>query len=378
MEQKPNRLESLDVFRGITIAGMILVNNPGAWGSIYPALGHAPWHGWTPTDYIFPFFLFIVGVSLTLSFKNRLDKGADKHKLMIHTLRRGAIIFALGFFLSAFPYFNFGTVRIMGVLNRIALVYICASFLYLYFKPKTQIIVSVSILLLYWAAMALIPVPEYGMNDLSKHGNLAGYIDRMILGVHVWSGSKDWGDPEGILSTFPAIVTTMCGIFTGMWIQKNKDKYETVSGMFFSGTILLVLGIIWDIWFPINKNIWTSSYVLVMAGLALLFLGFSYYLIDIKNKKSFGFPFKVFGMNAIAAFFLSGLVAKCLGIFKYTTIGIDGKELEITYKQVIYDNLFRGTFSSHFNDSLAYALCYVTLWYIIMLIFYNKKWFIKV
>lgn len=380
MEQKakPARLESLDVFRGITIAGMILVNNPGSWSYIYPALGHAEWHGWTPTDYIFPFFLFIVGVSLTLSFKNRLDRGANHHSLMIHTIRRGLIIFALGFFLSLFPKFDFSTVRVMGVLNRIAIVYVCASFMYLYLKPRTQLIVSIAILFLYWAAMALIPVPGYGANDLSKMGNLAGYLDRMILGNHVWSGSRDWGDPEGILSTFPAIVTTMSGIFTGMWLQKNKEKYETVSGMFFMGLILFVLGLVWDMWFPINKNIWTSSYVLVMAGLALLFLGFCYYLIDIKGKKSYGFPFKVFGMNAIASFFLSSFVAKSLAVFKLTVTGIDGKEMEISYKQLIFDNVYSGLTWSPYLDSLAYALSYLLLWYIIMYIFYKKNWFIKV
>ncbi len=369
--QQSARLISLDVFRGITIAGMILVNNPGTWSSIYPALKHAEWHGWTPTDFIFPFFLFIVGVAMTLSFKKRLERGDDKNKLFLHILRRSAIIFVLGLFLHLFPYFNFSTVRIPGVLQRIAVVYLIAGMIYLYTSFRWQLIISISILFLYWFAMTLIPVPGYGAGNLIPEGNLAAYIDNALLKGHMWR--ENW-DPEGILSTFPAVVTTMIGIFTGMWLQKSKDKFETTSVMFVAGYILLVLGVIWDMWFPINKYIWTSSYVLFMGGMALTFLAFCYYVIEIKNIRWWIQPFLVFGMNAIASFFLSSLLAKTMNIIKVT---IDNGD-QIPLKAYIFNNFFAPLFSQSINASLAFAICYVVFWYLIMLIFYKKKIFIKV
>jgi predicted acyltransferase len=366
----PQRLISLDVFRGLTIAGMILVNNPGTWSDVYPALRHAEWHGWTPTDFIFPFFLFIVGVSMTLSFKKRIDRGDDRKKLFMHAFQRSYIIFGLGLFLHLFPYFNFSAVRIPGVLQRIAVVYLLASIVYLYTDFKWQVYISLALLLLYWAAMALIPVPGYGVNNLSTEGNLAAYIDNKLLHGHMW---KETWDPEGILSTFPAVVTTMIGIFTGKWIQKEKSHYETVSGMFTVGSLLLVVGSIWDMWFPINKYIWTSSYVVFMGGMALLFLGVCYYLIEIKNIKWWTQPFLVYGMNAIASFFLSSLMAKLLGIIKLT--GSDGNEISL--KAYIFTNAFSG-FSTPMNSSLFFAIFYIIFWYLLMLILYRKKIFIKI
>ncbi|MBM4176945.1 MAG: DUF5009 domain-containing protein [Ignavibacteria bacterium] len=368
--QATKRLISLDVFRGITIVGMILVNNPGTWSDVYPALRHAAWHGWTPTDFIFPFFLFIVGVSMTLSFQKRMGKGDDRKKLFMHAFQRSYIIFGLGLFLHLFPYFNFTTVRLPGVLQRIAVVYLLASFIYLYSDFKWQVYISLALLLLYWAAMALIPVPGYGMNNLSTEGNLAAYIDNTLLHGHTWKAT--W-DPEGILSTFPAVVTTMIGIFTGRWIQKEKSHFETVSGMFVAGSFLLVVGVIWDMWFPINKYIWTSSYVIFMGGMALLFLGVCFYLIEIKNIKWWTQPFLVYGMNAIASFFLSSLVAKLMGIIKFT--GADGNEISL--KGYIFANIFSGI-STPINSSLFFALSYILLWYLLMLILYKKKIFIKV
>lgn len=371
LASQSQRLISLDVFRGITIAGMILVNNPGTWSSIYPALKHADWHGWTPTDFIFPFFLFIVGVALTLSFKKRLEKGDDKRKLLIHVIRRSIMIFALGFFLHLYPYFNFSTVRIPGVLQRIAVVYLIAGIIYLYTNFRWQIIISISILVLYWLGMTLIPVPGYGAGNLNPEANLAAYIDYSLLKGHLWK--PNW-DPEGILSTFPAVVTTMIGIFTGIWLQQSKDKFQLTSGMFIAGYILIILGILWDMWFPINKYIWTSSYVLFMGGMALNFLAFCYYIIDIKNIKWWTQPFLVFGMNAIASFFLSSLFAKTLNIIKVT----DATGQSIALKTFIFKNFYEPLFEQTINASLAFAISYVFLWYLIMLILYKKKIFIKV
>lgn len=370
ISSKPERVVSLDVFRGITIAGMILVNNPGSWSSIYPALKHAEWHGWTPTDFIFPFFLFIVGVAITLSFKNRLAKGATKKELVSHIFRRGVIIFGLGMFLHLFPYFNFSTVRIPGVLQRIAVVYLFASMMYLFFSIRVQVIISIIILIFYWLAMTVIPVPNYGAGNLTPDGNLAAYIDRLIFSGHMWK--TNW-DPEGLLSTFPAIVTTMLGIFTGLWLGKDKEKYKITTGMFVAGYVLIVLGVIWDMGFPINKYIWTSSYVLFMGGMALNFLAFCYYVIEIKNIKWWTQPFLVFGMNAIASFFLSSLFAKILNIIKVT----DLHDESISLKGYIFKNFFEPYFAP-LNASLFFAICYVVLWYLIMLIFYKKRIFIKV
>lgn len=365
-----SRLVSLDVFRGLTIAGMILVNNPGTWSSIYPALKHAEWHGWTPTDFIFPFFLFIVGVAMTLSFKKRIEKGDKKSELTLHVIKRSLIIFALGLFLHLFPYFNFSTVRIPGVLQRIAFVYLIASIIYLYTSFRTQVVISILILIFYWLAMTLIPVPNFGSGNLSPEGNLAAYIDNMIFKGHMWK--TNW-DPEGLLSTFPAVVTTMIGVFTGIWLERSKDKFQVTTGMFVTGYILILIGIIWDMWFPINKYIWTSSYVLFMGGMALNFLAFCYYLIEIKNIRWWTQPFLVFGMNAIASFFLSSLVAKTLNIINVK----DFNGESISLKGYIFKNFFEPYFEP-INASLAFAICYVFFWYLIMLIFYKRRIFIKV
>ncbi len=365
-----NRLTSLDVFRGITIAGMILVNNPGTWSNIYPALKHADWHGWTPTDFIFPFFLFIVGVSMVFSFNKRLMLGDSKSNLLKHVLRRSLIIFVLGMFLHLFPYFDFSTVRIPGVLQRIALVYLVASIMFLILNTRLQIILSIAILIFYWLAMKLIPVPNYGPGNLSPEGNLAAYIDRLIFYGHMWK--QNW-DPEGLLSTFPAVVTTMTGVFTGNLLISNKNDYEKTTVMFFSGFGLIILGIIWDMWFPINKYLWTSSYVLFMSGMALNFLAFCFYLIEIKNIKWWSKPFLVFGMNAITSFFLSSLVAKILVIIR-----IENELGEsVTLKNYIFTKLLLPYFTP-INASLVYAFTYMLIWFLIMLFFYKKRIFIKV
>jgi len=369
-DELSTRLISLDVFRGLTIAGMILVNNPGTWSSIYPALKHADWHGWTPTDFIFPFFLFILGVSMVFSFKKRIEKGNDKNKLFIHVLKRSLIIFALGMFLHLFPYFNFSTVRIPGVLQRIATVYFITSLIYIFLSNRTQIILSIIILVLYWLAMMLIPVPGYGAGNLTPDGNLAAYIDYSLLKGHLWR--PKW-DPEGLLSTFPAVVTSMIGVFTGKWLISNRNKFEITSGMYVTGSILIILGIIWDMWFPINKYIWTSSYVLFMGGMALYFLGFCYYIIEIKNKRFWTQPFLVFGTNAIASFFLSSLVAKMMGIIKV----FNSSGNQVSLKAFIFNSLYKPYFSE-INASLFFALSYLIFWYMIMLILYRKRIFIKI
>src|SRR4051812_18417536 len=242
------RMSSLDVFRGLTIAGMILVNNPGTWDAIYSPLEHSKWDGLTPTDLVFPFFLFIVGVSVTLSLARRAESGGSKRDLYVKIVRRTVIIFALGLVLSAFPYNDPATFRIPGVLQRIAVCYFFAAVIFLNTRWRAQAAIAVALLLVYWAAMKLIPVPGFGAGVLdSKEGNLAAYIDRAVLGQHVWNQAKVY-DPEGILSTVPAIVTTLAGVLTGHFLRTRREPIEKVAAMFVAGLACLVAGWAWNFW----------------------------------------------------------------------------------------------------------------------------------
>ncbi|MGE5352701.1 MAG: acyltransferase family protein [Acidobacteriota bacterium] len=370
---KSERLLSLDVFRGITIAGMILVNNPGSWDYVYPALEHAKWNGITPTDLIFPFFLFIVGVATTLSLSKRKQRGDDQKKLALQILRRAVIIFLLGLLMAAFPNFNFATVRIPGVLARIAVVYLITSLIYLKANTRTLTILSAVILLLYWAIMTLIPVPGVGYANLEPSTNLGAWLDRMIFGRHIWYYSKTW-DPEGLLSTLPAISTAIFGILTGEWLRRSDIENSTRTvWMFFWGNVGLLLGTIWDMWFPINKNLWTSSYVVFTAGMALQFLAMCYWLIDVKGYTKWTKPFVVYGMNAIAVYFLSGIVARALYMPKVTDAAGNLIDLRVYIYNVLFASWLPGL-----NASLAWAIMYVLFWLGVMWIFYTKKIFIKV
>ena len=216
------RLVSLDVFRGITIAGMVLVNNPGTWSSIYWPLQHAEWHGWTPTDLVFPFFLFIVGVSITLAFARRVEEGSVKRDLYLKVLKRSAIIFGLGLFLNGFPYFQLGTIRIAGVLQRIAICYLIASLIFLTTRARTQLLIAVALLIAYCLVMTNLAAPGYAPGDLSKEGSIASFIDRVILRQHIWRQGRVY-DPEGLLSTIPAVATTLLGILTGHWLRSGTN-----------------------------------------------------------------------------------------------------------------------------------------------------------
>lgn len=367
------RLLSLDVFRGITIAGMILVNNPGSWSHIYPALEHAKWNGVTPTDLIFPFFLFIVGVAVTFSLTKRKERGDDQKKLLLQIFRRSVILFVLGLLMYGFPFYDLSTQRIPGVLQRIAVCYFFASLIFLKTNIKTVIYISAAILFIYWGLMTLTPVPGVGYANLEPSTNLGAWLDRTILGInHLWSGSKTW-DPEGILSTLPAISTTLFGVLTGVWLKSENDEKTKTVWMFVFGNFALVLGVIWDIWFPINKGIWTSSYVLFTGGMALQFLGMCYWLIDVKNYKWWTKPFVVYGLNAITVFFLSGIVGRLLILIKVTNSAGEA----VALKTYLYNLLFT-SWLSPINASLAWAILNILFWLGILWIMYSKKWFIKI
>jgi predicted acyltransferase len=366
------RLASLDAFRGATIAGMILVNNPGSWSHIYPQLGHAEWDGWTFTDWIFPFFLFIVGVAMMYSFAKRKEQGADTRKLMLTVVRRSAIIFALGIFLNGFPFFDFSTIRIPGVLQRIAVCYLIASFIALRWDMRGQVYWTIGLLVSYWVAMMLIPVPGIGAGSLAKGANLAAYIDSMVLNGHMWSVTKTW-DPEGILSTVPAIATTLLGVLTGAWLRSDRSREDKTGWMFVAGMGLLLLGAILDMWMPINKNLWTSSYTIFMAGWALVCLATFYWLIDVKGYQRWAKPFVIYGMNAIAVFVLSGIVARILTLIKVA--GPDGTET--TLKNAIFQSVFL-SIASPINASLMFAIVFVLVMYVFVWFMWKRGWFLKV
>ena len=372
--ESSQRLTSLDVFRGVTIAGMFIVNTPGSWDHAFPQLLHAEWNGWTYTDTIFPFFLFIVGVSMAFSFSRRLAEGADRGRLLLHTLRRAAIIFGLGLALNTLSFFLFhrAQVRIPGVLQRIGVCFFFAALIYVLFGPRGLLPAAVVLLAVYWALMMFVPVPGYGTGQLDVAGNLAASVDRAVLGSHTWRHNPGW-DPEGLLSSLSAIATTLLGIFAGEWLRSNRDWRTKLAGLAAGGAIVFSLGLLWGTSFPINKSLWTSSYSLLMSGLAAVCLALCIWVVDRKGWKAWSAPFQWLGMNAIALFVLSTLGTLLLLWIKLE--GPDGK------KRSLYGTIYRAVFN-HFADqrigSLLFALAYLAAWTAVGGLLYRKRIFIKV
>ena len=363
------RLVSLDIFRGITIAGMLLVNNPGTWSAIHPPLRHAAWHGWTPTDLIFPFFLFIVGVAMVYSFGSHTAEGFDRGRLMRKSAVRALKLFGLGLFLHLFPNFlDWDTVRIPGVLQRIAIAFLAGAFILLYFRLKAQVAIAAALLLGYWMLQTLVPAPGVFPGLLEPGTDLGAAIDRAVLGTsHLWSQSKTW-DPEGLLSTLPAIATVLTGAFVGVWLRSDRSALEKTVGLFVAGNVAVVVGLSWGAIFPINKPLWTSSYVLLTSGLACHFLALCYWLADVRGWRRWGTPFMWFGMNAIAAFFLSSLGARVMNLIP---VG------ETTLKGWLFNSLYL-PLASPVNASLLFALSYVAFWAGVMWLLYRRRIFFKV
>jgi predicted acyltransferase len=358
------RLLSLDVFRGMTVAFMIWVNNAGDWEHIYPPFEHASWNGCTPTDLVFPFFLYIVGVSITFSLHDKsLDRQVSK-KIIVRTLK----LFGLGLFLALFPKFNFQTVRIMGVLQRIALVYGICSFLFLLLTQRSLWLCLAGVLLGYWALMTLVPVPNVGFANLEPTTNLGAWLDRLLLGeAHLYKHAKVW-DPEGLLGTLPAIGTGILGIQAGYILHSQySNAFQKVKYLALLGVIGLCLGLVWDTSFPINKALWSSSYVCYAGGWASLLLAFLYWLIDIEGIYRWTKFFVIYGTNAIAAFFSSGLVPRILGLIK-----LDNNGTDINAIQYIYTHAIAPWFSNPYNASLAGSLTCVAIWFIALWLLYRK------
>ncbi|MCC5875348.1 MAG: DUF5009 domain-containing protein [Candidatus Sumerlaeia bacterium] len=458
------RLESLDVFRGITIAAMVLVNNPGSWAHIYPPLAHAQWDGWTPTDFIFPFFLFIVGVAMTFSFDKRLARGDTKLQLFGQVVRRSIILFLLGMILTGFPNFrlitpyiliivglpfiytgnrvfsrgadpaefrrkiigwciagagvlwflldlghfnaptrvssfaymfpltndlNGSIIRIPGVLQRIALCYLVASIIVLNCGLFGRIAWTLVLINIYWLILRYIPVPGgYVLGDGGGRpdppadapfpGTLIDWLDVKLLGQHLYSFRPD---PEGILSTIPAIATTVSGVLTGHILRIKQDKRIIAALLLILGNALIIIGACMDLYFPINKKNWSSSYVVFTTGWGMAIFAVCYYLNDIKGWRKWSYPFLVFGTNAILVFFASGIMARVLSMIRFE---VDGSMT--TLRSWIYGFFIRsfgterpdGTMVSDVNSSLAFALVYIALWFFITWPLFLKRIFLKV
>ena len=421
------RLTSLDAFRGITIAGMILVNNPGSWGNLYGPLGHARWHGWTPTDLVFPFFLFIVGVAMAFSFQRRLTEGQPRLRLLKQVVRRTIILFMLGLIMAGFPdwrliapyvaivvglalgntndrrpesseagaermrnmvawivliaglaffildfgHFQAEQLRVPGVLQRIAVCYLAAALISMMGDVWVRGGAVIVLLVGYWLILSLVHPPAgYAADVTGPAGLLHDWIDVQLLGDHLY---RERPDPEGLLSTMPAVATVLLGLLTGQWLQSARESRDKTIALFFAANVLLVLAAWWNSALPINKKIWTSSYVLLTAGLALHFLAMCYWLLDVKGYRRWAWPFVVFGSNAIVVYVASSLVAKAMG--RWTIAMPDGGEIAL--KTWIYESFF-ASWASPPNASLFFALTYVTLWLVLMIPLHRRRIFIKI
>lgn len=397
----PARLLSLDVFRGATVIAMILVNNPGTWSHIYGPLRHAEWHGWTPTDLVFPFFLFIVGVAIPLSLGSKLSNGTQPGRLLAKAAKRSVILFALGLFLAAYPFLHFPLtsdqtgvglragaadhLRIMGVLQRIALCYLAASTAFLFLRERSQRWLVACLLLGYWAAMTLIPVQGFGAGELTiPEGNLGAALDRALLGEnHLWAGAARRWDPEGLFSTLPAIATTLFGVFAGQLLRRESDRTLVTVGLLVRGCLLVAAGTVWSWFFPINKSIWTSSYAVFTAGLGLCAFGLCFWFLDAKptaSARRIVRPLVVYGVNALTVFVLSGIVAKTLILVKvplaFTTTAAAAMD-RVALQSWIYRTLFE-PLGSPTNASLLFALTWISGWYVVLSFMARRNWIIKV
>ena len=372
MKEKSKRLLSLDAFRGLTIIGMILVNHPGNWGNVYPPLRHAQWHGLTPTDLIFPFFIFITGISIAFALGGRKDKGASQGELIQKLAIRSLVIFLLGLIFYLWPGFDFANMRIPGVLQRIALVYFFSSLIFLKTNWKQQLVITVVLLLGYWGLMTLVPVPGIGAANLEPGTNLGAWLDQVTMKGHLYNVNED---PEGLLGTLPAIASCLLGILTGTLIRDKKmNQDRKVIWMFVGGSLLSGLGYLWDLAFPINKNLWTSSFVVVTAGLGLLVFALCYWFFDVLGYGKYSKPMVVYGTNAIAIYMVAHMFSAVMAsMIKIPVAG--GEEVSLYYWLYKY---FWGAWLSPINASLAFALSYSLIWMIPLWYMHKKRIFIKV
>ena len=372
------RLICLDIFRGLAVAGMILVDNPGSDEKVYWPIAHAEWNGWTPADFIFPAFLFLVGVSLVFSFAKRREKGDSRRRIFVHVFVRSLLLIAIGLFVNASPFIgvDFHALRFEGVTQRIALCYFAAAILELWSDRRGQIIAIAACLLGYWALLRFVPVPGLGVPGrdipfMDPNQNLTAWLDRKLFMGHLFDGTRD---PEGILSTIPALATTLLGVLTGHWLRSQKSAATKATVMLLAGICGLVAGEVWNIWFPINKNLWTSSFVLFSGGFALVFLALLYWMLEIKRwRGAWTIPILVFGINAIAGFVADSLVYG--PGYTFTVKHADGTTLSwhdaAQAKLVLFG-------ASPPNASLIYSLAAVLFCWILLWLLWRKRVFLKV
>lgn len=372
---QPGRLISLDVFRGLTVMAMILVNNPGDWGHIYPPFEHAEWNGCTPTDLIFPFFLFIVGVSLVYALDGVKRQRGPQSAVLLRVLRRAAVLFGLGLLLSLYPKFDFTTVRIMGVLPRIALVFLGCGFIFLKTSWRTQVWLIISFLIGYAVLLQLMPVPGFGPANLEPTTNLGAWLDRTIFTeAHLWKQSVTW-DPEGLLGTLPALATGLLGSLTAQWLRrKGPEPAAKVAWLFVAGGGIVLLGLCWAPWFPINKALWSSPYVLYTGGLAMAGLAALYWICDVQGYRAWTRPALVYGVNAILVFCLSALLSRTFGLFQLALPG--GKTGGL--KEWLYEWGIAPYFADPRTASLVGAATLIVIWYFILSWMYKKGVVLKV
>lgn len=360
-----SRIASLDAFRGLTIAAMILVNNPGTAKAVYGPLRHAEWNGCTPADLIFPFFLFIMGVSLACSLDRRQARDG-RGKVLGHILWRSVVLFALGLLLNGLFYLPWAEVRIPGVLQRIGVVYFFAAVIVLTTTRRMRIALTVGALLGYWLLLTRVPVPGHGIGDLSPAGNLASYVDRRLFAGHLWR--PEW-DPEGVISTVPAIATALLGTLASEWIRSTRARTVVAAGMLTTGMAGVLIGALWGWGFPINKSLWTSSYAVFTAGLALFGLGACYWLMDVKQWRAWAMPLVAFGVNPLALFVGSEVVGSLLYLLRWPAT-------QASAKHALLAKIFLG-WAAPVNASLLWALAYVAVWWVVAWVLYHRAIYIK-
>lgn len=358
--ESSGRLTALDAFRGATILLMVLVNDAGGPQS-YPQLEHAEWHGLTLTDTVFPSFLWIVGVALTLSLSKRLAVGCRAKDLLPAILRRSAILFALGMFSYLFPHFHWGTARILGVLQRIAICYLAAALIYLWTGVRGQLLWLIGLLVTYWLLMTFVPVPVFGAGRLDVEGNFAHYIDFLVLGRHNYAHTLTW-DPEGIVSTLPAIATTLFGVMAGHFLRLKTELTRKIAWLFFTGCLLVAAGLLISNWMPLNKKLWTDSFSVLLAGIDFLVFGCFLWFADELKLGRYLKLFVIVGMNSIAVYLASELLAEVLNE---------------SWHEAIFNTVFAPYFSPQ-NASLAWALVFTGLLYLFAYVLYRRRWFWRI
>ncbi|HOI93586.1 MAG TPA: heparan-alpha-glucosaminide N-acetyltransferase domain-containing protein [Syntrophobacter fumaroxidans] len=365
------RLASLDAFRGAVIAGMILVNSPGRWVYTYSQLKHAQWNGWTFADTIFPAFLFVVGVSMVFSFSRRRECEEPAWRLVLQVFRRTSLIFLLGLLLNVMLDFQVSNLRIPGVLQRIAACYFVASLIVLGTGFRGQAVWTLGLLALYWLLMEFYPVPGIGAGVLEPGRNFASYVDSLLLDGHMWSHYRTW-DPEGIISTIPAVSSTLFGALTGHFLRSTFSAKAKTAAMLGAGAALPALGRFCSIWLPINKNIWTSSYSIFMAGLSLAGLAVFYWLIDVKDRKRWAIPFEILGTNAITAYMLSMFLLIAARDIDWTFS--DGSQVKI--RRLCYDWILVQVGNPK-AASLLFGVGLLLVTFLPLWLMWRRRWFLK-